>query len=150
MGFEDERFDESRYQDVMAEALGVSLSRVRVSGRDVAEAFPEVVRMAEKPMLRSAPGPLLRLSRAVHDAGFKVVLTGEGADEIFGGYNIFQEAMVRRFWARQPDSRLRPALLGRRAVASSPSSSGPDWRTWRTRCTATGRASGRRRATCAS
>ncbi|MEJ2358664.1 MAG: asparagine synthase (glutamine-hydrolyzing) [Deinococcales bacterium] len=113
IGFEDERFDESRYQDVMAEALGVSLSRVRVSGRDVAEAFPEVVRMAEKPMLRSAPGPLLRLSRAVHDAGFKVVLTGEGADEIFGGYNIFQEAMVRRFWARQPDSRLRPALLGR-------------------------------------
>ena len=42
-----------------------------------------------------------------------MVLTGEGADEVFGGYNIFQEAMVRRFWARQPESRMRPALLAR-------------------------------------
>lgn len=113
IGFEDERFDESSYQDVMADELGVSLRRVTVSGREVAEAFPEVVRMAEKPMLRTAPGPLLRLSRSVREAGFKVVLTGEGADELFGGYNIFRETMVRRFWARDPESRMRPALLGR-------------------------------------
>jgi len=113
VGFEDARFDESRYQDRMAQALGVELTRVTVSGPDIAEAFPTVVRMAEKPMLRTAPGPLLRLSRAVRDAGIKVVLTGEGADEVFGGYQIFQEAMVRRFWARQPRSRARPALLGR-------------------------------------
>ena len=113
IGFEDERFDESRYQDDMADALGVSLERITVSGRDVAEAFPEVVRMAEKPMLRTAPGPLLQLSRSVREAGLKVVLTGEGADEVFGGYNIFQEAMVRRFWARRPESRMRPALLAR-------------------------------------
>jgi len=113
IGFEDELFDESRHQDVVAEALGVTLTRVTVSGRDVADAFPEVVRMAEKPMLRTAPGPLLRLSRLVRDSGMKVVLTGEGADEVFGGYNVFREAMVRRFWARRPDSRLRPALLAR-------------------------------------
>jgi asparagine synthase (glutamine-hydrolysing) len=113
VGFEDERFDESAYQDEMAQALGVRLERVTVSGHDVAASFPEVVRWAEKPILRTAPGPLLRLSRLVHEAGFKVVLTGEGADELFGGYGIFQEAMVRRFWARRPDSTLRPALLGR-------------------------------------
>jgi len=112
IGFEDGRFDESAYQTRMAEALGVDLTRTRVSARDVADAFPEVVRRAEKPMLRTAPGPLLRLSRTVRESGFKVVLTGEGADEIFGGYNIFREAMVRRFWARQPDSALRPTLLG--------------------------------------
>jgi asparagine synthase (glutamine-hydrolysing) len=113
IGFEDARFDEAPYQDRMARALGVDLTRITVSGRDIAEAFPAVVRMAEKPMLRTAPGPLLRLSRAVRDAGIKVVLTGEGADEVFGGYQIFQEAMVRRFWARQPGSHARPALLGR-------------------------------------
>jgi asparagine synthase (glutamine-hydrolysing) len=39
------------------------------------------------------------------------VLTGEGADEIFAGYNIFKEDKIRRFWARDPSSRLRPRLL---------------------------------------
>jgi len=113
VGFEDGRFDESEFQDGMAAALGVELTRVTVTGADVAEAFPEVVRRAEVPLLRTAPAPLMRLSRAVRDAGMKVVLTGEGADEVFAGYGIFQEAMVRRFWARRPASRMRPALLGR-------------------------------------
>lgn len=113
VGFEDARFDESVFQDRMARALGVDLTRVTVSGADVAASFPEIVRRGEKPILRTAPAPLLRLSRAVRDAGMKVVLTGEGADEVFAGYGIFQEAMVRRFWARQPDSALRPRLLGR-------------------------------------
>ncbi len=36
----------------------------------------------------------------MRDAGIKVVLTGEGADEMFAGYDLFREAKVRRFWAR--------------------------------------------------
>ena len=43
----------------------------------------------------------------------KVVLTGEGADEIFGGYNIFKESKVRRFCARYPDSQKRAGLLSK-------------------------------------
>ena len=53
-------------------------------------------------MLRTAAAPLLRLSGSVRDAGLKVVLTGEGADELFAGYDIFREDKVRRFWARDP------------------------------------------------
>lgn len=113
VSFADPHFDESPYQDRMAEALGVDLSRITVDGADIAEAFPRVVDLAEKPMLRTAPAPLLHLSGLARRTGFKVVLTGEGADEIFGGYNIFREAMVRRFWAKQPTSRLRPLLLRR-------------------------------------
>jgi asparagine synthase (glutamine-hydrolysing) len=41
------------------------------------------------------------------------VLTGEGADEVFAGYDIFKEAKLRRFCARQPHSRLRPLLFRR-------------------------------------
>lgn len=111
--FEDPRFDEAPFQQRMAAELGVNLRTVRVSDADVAAVFPEVILHAEKPMLRTAPGPLLLLSRFVRTSGFKVVLTGEGSDELLGGYNIFQEAMVRRFWARQPGSRLRPRLLGK-------------------------------------
>jgi asparagine synthase (glutamine-hydrolysing) len=51
------------------------------------------------------------LSDFVQKAGIKVVLTGEGADEFLGGYNIFKEALIRRFWAREPESALRPLLL---------------------------------------
>jgi asparagine synthase (glutamine-hydrolysing) len=58
-----------------------------------------------------APAPLFALSRLVRDRGYKVVLSGEGADEIFGGYNIFREAKVRRFWAHEPGSLRRAKLI---------------------------------------
>ena len=51
------------------------------------------------------------LSRLVRDRHYKVVLTGEGADEFLGGYDIFKEAKIRRFWASQPASTCRPRLL---------------------------------------
>lgn len=63
--------------------------------------------------MRTSPAPMFLLSRLVHQAGFKVVLTGEGADEFLCGYDIFKEARIRRFWSRQPDSILRPRLLER-------------------------------------
>src|SRR5207342_1756121 len=84
-----------------------------VSRRDIADAFPEVVEHAERPLLRTAPAPLFLLSRLVRDSGIKVVLTGEGADEMFGGYDLFREARIRRFWGRQPESVIRPRLLER-------------------------------------
>ncbi|MCZ7667328.1 MAG: asparagine synthase-related protein [Chloroflexi bacterium] len=64
-------------------------------------------------MTRTSPAPLFLLSKLVQEKQFKVVLTGEGADEFLGGYNIFKENKVRRFWAREPDSALRPRLLTR-------------------------------------
>jgi asparagine synthase (glutamine-hydrolysing) len=53
------------------------------------------------------------LSELVRESGVKVVLTGEGADEFFWGYDLYKETKLRSFWARQPDSRLRPALFSR-------------------------------------
>lgn len=113
VGFEDEHFDESRYQDSVAAALGIPLTRVTVGGREIAELLPRAVELAEKPTLRTALTPLLALSGIVREAGLKVVLTGEGADELFAGYDIFREDKVRRFWAREPESRLRPLLFAR-------------------------------------
>jgi asparagine synthase (glutamine-hydrolysing) len=53
------------------------------------------------------------LSDLVRRNGYKVVLTGEGADEFLAGYDIFKEAKVRRFWAHRPESTRRPKLLQR-------------------------------------
>lgn len=113
VAFEDAEFDESEHQQAMVRHLGTDHTTLRCTRAQIAEAFPRLIRHAEVPVLRTAPVPLMLLSQRVREEGYKVVLTGEGADEVFGGYDIFKEAKVRRFWARQPGSRLRPKLLGR-------------------------------------
>jgi asparagine synthase (glutamine-hydrolysing) len=113
IGFADDRFDESRYQDEVARHLGLDFRRSVFDADAIARLLPRAVELGEKPLLRTAPAPLLRLSASVRDAGLKVVLTGEGADELFAGYDIFREDKVRRFWAREPSSTLRPLLFAR-------------------------------------
>ncbi len=111
--FEDPEYDESAYQRRMAEHLGVEHSAIRCSDEDIGKVFPDLIWHTETPVLRTAPAPLMLLSRHVHECGFKVVLTGEGADEVFAGYDLFKEGKIRRFWARQPDSAWRPLLFSR-------------------------------------
>jgi asparagine synthase (glutamine-hydrolysing) len=113
VGFADKRFDEAPYQSRAVEALKTDHRSIRCTEEDIGEIFPRVIWHTETPILRTAPAPLFLLSRLVRESRFKVVLTGEGADEFFAGYNIFKEDRVRRFWARDPGSRLRPRLLER-------------------------------------
>ncbi|MCP4545696.1 MAG: asparagine synthase (glutamine-hydrolyzing) [bacterium] len=111
--FADQVFDETGYQNQMAEHLGSDHHHITVSGSDIASAFPRLVRHAEKPVLRTAPTPLMLLAEKVRSEGIKVVLTGEGADEVMAGYDLFKDAKIRHWWARRPESRLRPLLLSR-------------------------------------
>lgn len=105
--FADADFDEGGFQAAMAHRLGTEHREVVVTARDIGEAFPEVVRHAETPVLRAAPAPMYLLSGLVQEAGYKVVVTGEGADEVFAGYDIFREARLREFMARDPGSSRR-------------------------------------------
>ena len=113
IGFEDPRFDESAYQDLLTGARGLDLTRVTIGARDIAELLPQTVELAEKPALPhralAAPAPLGRRPASGpegrHDR--------RGADELFGGYDLFRENAVRHFWAREPESVLRPLLLTR-------------------------------------
>jgi asparagine synthase (glutamine-hydrolysing) len=111
--FEDAEYDETPYQRSVAALIGSDHRELLVRRGDIAEAFPRVVAHAERPLLRTAAAPLFLLSRLVRDSGIKVVLTGEGADEMFAGYDLFREGRVRRFWGRQPASEVRPRLLER-------------------------------------
>ena len=113
VGFADARYDEGEFQQQMVRHLGTDHRQLLVDTDDIGAAFADVVWFAERPMMRTAPAPLLCLAGLVRENGIKVVLTGEGADEIFGGYNLFREDKVRRFWARQPESRWRSSLLSR-------------------------------------
>ena len=113
IAFSDPKFDESGFQLQMARALGTEHHVVHATHADIGRVFPDVVWHTETPIMRTAPAPMFLLSRLVRQCGYKVVLTGEGADEFLAGYDIFKEAKIRRFWARQPDSKWRPALLSR-------------------------------------
>ena len=109
--FDSPEHDESGFQTLMARHLGVKHHEINCTEADIAAAFPDVVRLAERPLIRTAPAPMYRLSSLIRETGMKVVLTGEGADEVFAGYDLFKEAQVRRFCARQPGSKIRPHLF---------------------------------------
>jgi asparagine synthase (glutamine-hydrolysing) len=113
IGFESKGHDESEHQDTMVRFLGTQHSRIMFGSDDVGKQFMDTIRHAECATLRTAPAPMKALSGLVRQQGYKVVLTGEGADEVFGGYDLFKETKVRQFWARQPDSQWRPRLLQR-------------------------------------
>jgi asparagine synthase (glutamine-hydrolysing) len=113
VSFQDPEFDESSYQQEASRYLQTRHSVVNCTYEDIASIFPGVVWHSEQPILRTAPAPLYLLAKLVRESGFKVVLTGEGSDEVFGGYDIFKEAKIRRFWARNLNSPWRPLLLKR-------------------------------------
>ena len=113
IGFEDADYDESKYQQQMIDHLGADHSRISCGNSDIAQAFAQAIWHTEAPVLRTAPVPMMLLSGLVRSQGYKVVLTGEGSDEVLGGYDIFKEAKIRHFWAKNPASAFRPRLLKR-------------------------------------
>ncbi len=113
IAFSDPDFDESEFQRQMARFLGTDHQVVYATHADIGRVFPDVIWHTEIPVLRTSPAPMFLLSKLAHDRHFKVVLTGEGADEFLAGYDIFKEDKIRRFWARQPASQLRPKLFAR-------------------------------------
>ncbi len=126
LAFDSPEFDEREHQLEMARHLGTDHVMRTVSAREIGEAFPRALRHIEAPIVRTAGVPLMLLADRVRETGFKVVLTGEGADEVFAGYDLFKEAKIRRFWARSPKSAWRPLLLRRlyAYLANSPTARG--------------------------
>ena len=125
IAFEDPEYDERGHQETVARALGTDHHVVEVGPREIAGALPATIRHTETPLVRTAPVPLLLLAREVRRQGITVVLTGEGADELFWGYDLFKEVAARALYDREPErarallSELYPHLGG------SPSRRGP-------------------------
>lgn len=111
VAFSDAKFDERTYQMQMVDYLKTDHRIIEANYGNIGDSFSDVVYYAEKPMTRTAPAPLYLLSGLVRQNNIKVVLTGEGSDEILGGYDIFKEDKIRRFWAKEPDSKWRPKVL---------------------------------------
>lgn len=111
IGFEDKEFDETPYQQEVSKYLGTRHTAFTCTQQDIGNYFPQVIWHSEIPILRTAPVPMFCLSKKVRENNIKVVITGEGADEMLAGYDIFKEGIIREFWSREPNSKYRPLLL---------------------------------------
>ncbi len=128
VAFSDPLFDERAQQEVVARALGTDHHTVEIAPADIAAAFPEVIRHTEAPLVRTAPVPLFLLAQEVRRHAISVVLTGEGADELFWGYDLFKEVTIRELHDREPDQAL--ALLDQLYpyLGAGGARRGPAWR----------------------
>jgi asparagine synthase (glutamine-hydrolysing) len=111
VSFADADFDESFFQKEMVQRINSEHYDVNVDYEQINNNFIDAVYHFERPVFRTAPVPLYLLSDKVNQQNIKVVLTGEGADEILFGYDTFKELKLLQFWARQPDSNWRPLLI---------------------------------------
>lgn len=111
--FGEERSGGSVGQREIAEAIG-SIHAFSSIGQDtVSQSFPDVLWHAETPLLSSAPVAMYHLAKLTKESGTKVVVKGDGADELFLGSDLFKEVSVRRFCVRRRDSLSRQRLFGR-------------------------------------
>jgi asparagine synthase (glutamine-hydrolysing) len=93
------RADEGRWAEVAANGLGIELDTVRVTALDWRAALVDAVAHHEYPLSASASSvPISLLARRARRQGVKVLLTGEAADELFGGYPLVHGAEFRGFF----------------------------------------------------
>jgi asparagine synthase (glutamine-hydrolysing) len=95
IGLENAGPDERPQSTEAAQVLGSRLTTVTMDKSKIASAFPELTIAAEGPVLDTSCAALMRLAQAVHGQGYKVALTGEGADEALAGYVWFKVQQAR-------------------------------------------------------
>ena len=91
--FDHPDYDESVAAREMAAHAGARYHEVRVGDHDFADTFIPSVVQCEGPQINGHACARYLLSKAVHEAGFKVVLGGEGGDEMFAGYGFVRSAL---------------------------------------------------------
>ena len=127
VAFSDAGYDERAQQQQVAEAIGTRHRVIEVGGAEIAAALPDVVRHTETPLIRTAPVPLYLLARQVRSDGISVVASGEGADELFWGYDLFKEVVLRALNKRDP-ARAEELLAGLYGyLGGTQARRGPGW-----------------------
>jgi asparagine synthase (glutamine-hydrolysing) len=93
IGFDDSAYDETAIAREMAQAVGADQDIMLLEADHLYDNFVETVWHAERTIYNTLAVAKLLMSRHVNAAGYKVVVTGEGSDELFGGYPAFRRDM---------------------------------------------------------
>ena len=115
LAFDDALYDESALARAQAERSGSSFQPIPITARALADAYGDAVWHAETPFVNGHGVAKFLLSRAVRDAGIKVVFTGEGSDEMLGGYASFRQDVLLYNSGRQDPAVVRRLLAELRA-----------------------------------
>ena len=102
--------DDARYARVMAEHLGIRLHEIEISP-DIADELPRMVDTLDEPIGDPAALNTELMCRAAREAGVKVLLSGMGADELFGGYRKHLACLLTGHYRRLPRG-LREHVVG--------------------------------------
>jgi asparagine synthase (glutamine-hydrolysing) len=92
--FDHAEYDEEKEAREMAAKVGAEFFPIPMRQDDLADHFADAILQSETLCVNAHGVAKYLLSRAVRDAGYKVVVTGEGSDEILGGYAHFRRDML--------------------------------------------------------
>jgi len=107
--FDEERFSEKKYQDMVAKYIKSDHREVRVRKADFFNSFNDVFEAMDQPTIDGVN--TFFVSKAAKEAGLKVVLSGLGSDEIFCGYSSFRKVAALRVIQKLPSALKLPLLF---------------------------------------
>lgn len=94
IGFEEERFNELEYAEITARKFNAKHHTYLVSADDCLEALPKMVRYFDEPFANSSAIPTYFCGRLAAQHGVKVLLAGDGGDELFGGNERYKSDKI--------------------------------------------------------
>lgn len=101
IGFKEKEFDESEHSAEISKLFNTNHKLLTLDEEQLLDALPQAVNAMDQPTMDGVNTFLI--SRAAHEAGLKVVLSGLGGDELFGGYPSFQlvpKLLERKKWIK--------------------------------------------------
>lgn len=99
--FENRLFDESKYQRIVADKVGYRQNNIHFKTSDILSRMEKVISHSEAPVKETYNTATIALSESVRERGIKVVLSGEGSDELFAGYPSYRYDFFRRMRNQQ-------------------------------------------------
>ena len=114
--FDHPDYDESVAAREMAELAGSRYHEVLMTDQQFADSFEASVVQCEGPQINGHACARFLLSKAVHDAGFKVVMGGEGGDEMFAGYGFVRAALPQDQRAAGESAEAQPLGVSETAI----------------------------------
>jgi asparagine synthase (glutamine-hydrolysing) len=119
IGFQEGAYDEAKYAAAIAKHLGTAHTELYVTPKDALDVIPLLPEMYDEPFADSSQIPTFLVSKMARQH-VTVSLSGEGGDEVFGGYRrYFEGQRVLRTFGGVPAPLRR--LLGRAMLATPPS-----------------------------